>query len=41
MKNYSTAIFLINEDVRAIAVTYEKIDLNQDTTKMKGITKKG
>lgn len=33
--NYSTAIFLINKDVRAIAVTYEKIDMNQDTTKMK------
>lgn len=33
--NYSTAIFLINKDVRAIAVTYEKIDLNKDTTQMK------
>ncbi|MCK5444990.1 MAG: hypothetical protein KAI73_05155 [Rhodospirillaceae bacterium] len=33
--NYSTAIFLINTDVRAIAVTYEKIDLAQDTTQMK------
>lgn len=35
MKNYSTAIFLINKSARAIAVTYEKIDLNQDTTKLK------
>lgn len=34
-QNHSTLIFLINEDVRAIAVTYEKIDLSQDTTKMK------
>lgn len=33
--NYSTAIFLINKDVRAIAVTYEKIDLTKDTTQMK------
>ena len=33
--NYSTAIFLINKDVRAIAVTYEKIDLSKDTTQMK------
>lgn len=33
--NYSTAIFLINKDVRAIAVTYEKIDMDKDTTKMK------
>lgn len=33
--NYSTAIFLINRDVRAVAVTYDKIDVNQDTTKMK------
>lgn len=33
--NYSTAIFLINRDVRAIAVTYEKIDVTQDTTQMK------
>ena len=32
--NHSTAIFLINNDVRAIAVTYEKIDLAKDTTKM-------
>lgn len=34
-QNISTLIFLINEDVRAIAVTYEAIDLTQDTTKMK------
>jgi len=33
--NYSTAIFLINSNVRAIAVTYEKIDLTKDTTQMK------
>lgn len=33
--NFSTAIFLINDDVRAIAVTYEKIDLTKDTTQMK------
>ena len=31
--NYSTAIFLIDPSVRAIAVTYEKIDMDQDTTK--------
>lgn len=33
--NLSTLIFLVNEDVRAIAVTYEEIDLSKDTTKMK------
>ena len=33
--NYSTAIFLINNEVRGIAVTYEKIDLSKDTTQMK------
>lgn len=33
--NHSTLIFLMNEQVRAIAVTYEKIDMDQDTTKMK------
>lgn len=33
IKNYSTAAFLVNPEVRAIAVTYEKIDLNEDTTK--------
>lgn len=35
MDNLSTAIFLINKSVRAIAVTYEKIDISQDTTQMK------
>lgn len=33
--NYSTAIFLINEEVRGIAVTYEEVDLTKDTTKLK------
>lgn len=33
--NFSTAIFLINKDVRAIAVSYDKIDMDADTTKMK------
>lgn len=33
--NYSTSIFLINKDVRAIAVSYDKIDMDADTTKMK------
>ena len=33
--NPSTAIFLIDEGVRAVAVTYDAIDLNKDTTKMK------
>ena len=33
--NFSTAIFLINDDVRAIAATYEKVDLTQNTAKMK------
>ncbi|MCK5614791.1 hypothetical protein KAR91_73700 [Candidatus Pacearchaeota archaeon] len=31
--NYSTAIFLTDAPVRSIAVTYEKIDMSQDTTK--------
>lgn len=34
-QNHSTLIFLVNDEVRAVAVTYEKIDLSQDTTKMK------
>lgn len=34
-RNPSTLIFLVNDDVRAIAVTYEDIDLSKDTTKMK------
>lgn len=34
-RNHSTAIFLINDKVRAIATTYEEIDLGKDTTKMK------
>lgn len=33
MKNLSTAIMLLDDRVRAIAVTYEKIDYNEDTTK--------
>ena len=33
--NPSTMIFLANPDVRAIAVIYEDIDINRDTTKMK------
>jgi hypothetical protein len=33
MKNLSTAIMLLDPRVRAIAVTYEKIDYNEDTTK--------
>lgn len=33
--NYSTAIFLIDENVRAIAVSYEPVDLTKDTTQMK------
>ena len=33
--NYSTAIFLANQDVRCVAVTYEKIDVTKDTTKQK------
>ncbi len=36
MLNYSTAIFLDEDSgVRAIAVTYDKIDLDKDTSKMK------
>ena len=33
MKNLSTAIMLLDERVRAVAVTYEKIDYDEDTTK--------
>lgn len=33
--NYSTAIFLISEKVRAVAVVYEKINMDEDTTQMK------
>ena len=33
MKNLSTAIMLLDDRVRAIAVTYEKIDYHEDTTK--------
>lgn len=33
--NLSTTCFLVNQDVRAIAVTYEKIDVSQDTRDQK------
>lgn len=35
MKNESLKILLLDDQVRVIAVTYEKIDYNADTTKMR------